>query len=69
MLFKTFPDFLFDLQGTVEAFEEIKCMGLSGEEPLGDVKTKAHIPDYHKNEPPAAAWQADARTHRAAANL
>ena len=59
MLFKTFPDFLFDLQGTVEAFEEIKCMGLSGEEPLGDVKTKAHIPDYHKNEPPAAARQAE----------
>ena len=34
-------------------------MGLSGEAPLGDAKTKAPNSDYYKNEPPAAARQAE----------
>ena len=35
-------------------------MGLSGETPLAEAKTKAPNSDYHKNEPPAAARQAEA---------
>jgi len=35
------PDFLFDLQGAGEAFKDMKQMGLSGETPLGEAKTKA----------------------------
>ena len=36
-------------------------MGLSGEEPLGEVKTKAPTLDYHKpkDEPPVEARQAE----------
>ena len=36
-------------------------MGLSGEEPLGEAKTKAPNLDYHKpeDEPPAEARQAE----------
>jgi len=30
-------------------------MGLSGETPLGEAKTKAQNSDYHKNEPPGGA--------------
>ena len=33
-------------------------MGLSGEKPLGEVKTKAPNSDYHQTEPPVAARQA-----------
>ena len=33
-------------------------MGLSGAQPLGEVKTKAPNSDYHKLEPPVAARQA-----------
>ena len=33
-------------------------MGLSGEKPLGEVKTKAPNSDYHQN-PPVAARQAE----------
>ena len=36
----------------------MKQMGLSGAQPLGEVKTKAPNSDYHKLEPPAAARQA-----------
>jgi len=35
-------------------------MGLSGETPLGEAKTKAPNSDYHKNKPPAAARQIEA---------
>ena len=37
-------------------------MGLSGEEPLGEAKTKAPNLDYHKpkDEPPVEARQAEA---------
>ena len=35
-------------------------MGLSGETPLGEAKTKAPNSDYHKNEPLAAARQEEA---------
>ena len=34
-------------------------MGLSGEQPLGEAKTKAPNSDYHKDEPPVAARQAE----------
>ena len=52
MLNKIIPDFLFDLQGAGEAFEDMKQMGLNGEQPLGEAKTKAPNSDYHKDEPP-----------------
>ena len=38
----------------------MKKMGLSGETPLGEAKTKAPNSDYHKDEPPAATRQAEA---------
>ena len=41
MLNKITPDFLFDLQGAGEAFEDMKQMGLSDKQPLGEAKTKA----------------------------
>ena len=41
VLNKIIPDFLFDLQGAGEAFKDMKQMGLSGETPLGEAKTKA----------------------------
>jgi len=41
VLNKTIPDFLFDLQGADEAFEDMKQTDLSGEKPLGEAKTKA----------------------------
>ena len=59
MLKKIIPDFSFDLQGVGEAFEDIKRMGLGGEEPLGEGKTKAPNSDYHKDESPVAARQAE----------
>ena len=34
-------------------------MGLSGEKPLGEAKTEAPNSDYHQDEPPAAARQAE----------
>ena len=46
------PDLQLDLQGAGEAFEDVKQMGLSGEKPLGEVKTKAPNSDYHQIEPP-----------------
>ena len=52
MLSKIIPDFLFDLRGAGEAFEDMKQMGLSGVTPLGEAKTKAPNSDYRKNEPP-----------------
>ena len=54
VLSKIIPDFLFDLQGAGEAFENMKQMGLCGEKPLGEAKTKAPNSDYHKDEPPVA---------------
>ena len=59
VLNKIIPDFLFDLQGAGEAFEDVKRMGLSGERPLGEVKTKAPNSDYHQIMPPVAARQAE----------
>ena len=59
VLNKTIPDFLFDLQGAGEAFEDMKQTGLSGEKLLGEAKTKAPNSDYHKGEPPFAARQAE----------
>ena len=59
MLNKIIPDFLFDLQGAGEAFEDTKQMGLSGAQLLGEAKTKAPNSDYHKDEPPVAARQAE----------
>ena len=44
VLNKIIPDFLFDLQGAGEAFEDMKQMGLSGAQPLGEAKTKAPNP-------------------------
>ena len=38
----------------------MELMGLSGETPLGEAKTKAPNSDYHKNKPPAAARQIEA---------
>ena len=57
MLNKTIPDFLFDLQGADEAFEDMKQTDLSGASPLGEVKTKAPNSDYHnhRDAPPVAA--------------
>jgi len=37
----------------------MKQTGLSGEKPLGENKTKAPNSDYHKDEPPVAARQAE----------
>jgi len=37
----------------------MKQTGLSGETPLGEAKTKAPNSDYHKDEPPVAAQQAE----------
>ena len=37
----------------------MKRIGLSGEEPLGEDKTKAPDSGYHKNESPVAARQVD----------
>ena len=59
VLNKIIPDCLFDLQGAGEAFEDVKRMGLSGERPLGEVKTKAPNSDYHQIMPPVAARQAE----------
>jgi hypothetical protein len=59
VLNKTIPDLLLDLQGSGEAFEDVKQMGLSGEKPLGGVRTKAPNSDYHQAMPPAAARQAE----------
>ena len=59
MLNKIIPDFHYDLQGAGEAFEDMKQMGLSGAQPLGEAKTKAPNSDYHKLEPPVAARQAE----------
>ena len=59
VLSKIIPDILFDLQGAGEAFEDMSQMGLSGEIPLGEAKTKASNSDYHKDEPPVAARQAE----------
>ena len=59
VLNKAIPGFLFDLQGAGEAFEDIKRMGLGGEEPLSEGKTKAPNSDYHKGESPVAARQAE----------
>jgi len=55
VLNKIIPDFLFDLQVAGEAFEDMKQMGLSGETPLGEAKTKASNSDYHKDEPRSTA--------------
>ena len=58
---KITPDFLFDLRGAGEAFEDMKQTDLSGVTPLGEAKTKAPNSDYHnhKDEPSAAARQAE----------
>ena len=52
VLNKIIPDISFkiiNLQGAGEAFEGIQRMGLGGEQPLGECKTKAPNSDYHKN--------------------
>ena len=41
------PGIYFNLQGAGKAFEGIKRMGLGGEKPLGEGKTKAPNSDYH----------------------
>ena len=56
---KTIPDLQLDLQGAGGAFEDVKQMGLSGERPLGEVKTKAPDSYYHQIMPPVAARQAE----------
>jgi len=57
VLSKITPEFVFDLQGKGEAFEDIKQMDLSGKKPLGEANTKAISSDYHKNEPPVVTRQ------------
>ena len=47
------------MQGAGEAFEDMKRMGLSGEGPLGEVKTKAPNSDFLKNSSSVAARQAE----------
>ena len=47
VLNKIIPDISFNLQGAGEAFEGIQRMGLGGEQPLGEGKTKAPNSDYH----------------------
>ena len=59
-LSKILPGFCVDLQGPGEAAQNMKQMGLSGEKPLGEAKTKAPNSGYYKNEPPVAALQAEA---------
>ena len=46
-------------------------MGLSGEKPLGEVKTKAPNSDYHQIMPPVAARQAEVAQdyHKRAAGI
>ena len=55
VLNKIIPGYCIDLQGLGEAFEDMEQMGLSGEKPLGEAKTKAPSSDYQKNEPSVAA--------------
>ena len=55
VLNRAIPDLQLDLRGAGEAFEDVKQMGLSGEKPLGEVKTKAPNSDYHQVMPPVAA--------------
>ena len=57
VLNKIIPDIPFDLLGAGEAFEGIKRIGLSGEKPLGEGKTKAPCSDNHKSESPVVARQ------------
>ena len=57
MLNKIIPDISFNLQGAGEAFEGIQRMGLGGEQPLGEGKTKAPNSDYHTNESPVVAQE------------
>ena len=45
--------------GAGRGFEVMEQMGLSGETPLGEAKTKAPDSDYHKDELPVAARQAE----------
>jgi len=45
VLSKVISDLFFDLRSAVEAFEDIKQMGLSGASPMGKVKTKAPTSD------------------------
>ena len=52
-------DLSHDMRAAGEAFEGVNRMGLGGQEPLGEVKTKAPNADYHKNESPVAARQAE----------
>ena len=52
MLNKIIPDIPFILQGAGGAFEGVQRMGLGGEQPLGEGKTKAPNSDYHKIESP-----------------
>ena len=59
MLNKAISDFLFGLQGAGKVFMDMRQMGLSGEELLGEVKTKAPNSDYHQIMPPVAARQAE----------
>ena len=59
LLNKIIPDLSLDLRAAGEAFEGVNRMGLGGQEPLGEVKTKAPNADYHKNESPVAARQAE----------
>ena len=59
VLNKTIPGLLLDLKGSGEAFEDVKQMGLSGEKPLGEVRTKAPNSDYHQIMPPVTARQAE----------
>ena len=58
-MIENIPDLQLDLQEAGEAFEDVKQMGLSGERPLGEVKTKAPNSDYHQIMPPVAARQAE----------
>jgi hypothetical protein len=58
VLNKIIPDISLDMRAAGEAFEGVNRMGLGGQEPLGEVKTKAPNADYHKNESPIAARQA-----------
>jgi len=46
-------------------------MGLSGEKPLSEAKTKAPNSEYHKNEPKVAARQAEVARdyHKRAAGI
>jgi hypothetical protein len=65
VLNKIIPDISLDMQAAGEAFEGVNRMGLGGQKPLGEVKTKAPNAEYHTNESPVAGRENPNKSNRA----